>query len=68
MSDIIDDTRCDCDHWRGTRRRCEDCPDERRKWLNPDGLQLEIPNFLRSMRNVGPVPNVPPRRDRCCDE
>ena len=57
MQDVIEDTRCDCPHWHRTRRRCPDCPYECRKRLNPDGMQLEIPTFLRSMRNAGPRPD-----------
>ena len=67
MLDAKEDTRCDWHHGQRTRRRCPECPHERRKRLEAEhGLYLEIPAFLRGRRTGDAKPGGP--TERCCEE
>lgn len=78
MSDLLDEPRCDCRINRATGLRCRDCPkrpaprpvDPRPRSHRTRGATggLEIPTFLRSTRNNGPLPGEGGDPGRCCED
>lgn len=74
MSDLLADPRCDCRINRATGLECRDCPKRRpapralARRFREDTDGLEIPNFLRSTRNNGPLPRERHDPGRCCED